>query len=58
MEKNENNIIYYVVGFKNKIIKAVSNGSYNFAIRTAKYYRKIGYNAKVLTVDQFESINI
>mgnify|MGYP000974897295 CR=1 FL=1 len=51
------NKIYYTVGFKNKIMKACSNGTYDFAIRTAKYYRSIGYNARIMTVEEFEQIN-
>lgn len=52
------NKIYYAVGFKNKIIKAVSNGTYEFAIRISNYYRSIGYNARVLTAKEFEEINV
>jgi hypothetical protein len=56
MKRNENDI-YYAIGFKNGIMQAVSNGNYDFAKNTTQYYRSIGYNSKIYTVNQFEFIN-
>jgi len=56
INKEEHEQIFYAVGFKNKIVTAVSNGSYEFARNTAKYYRSIGYNAKIkiMTCEEFD----
>jgi len=54
INKEEQEQIFYAVGFKNKIITAVSNGSYEFARNTVKYYRLIGYNAKIMTCEEFD----
>jgi len=51
------NEVYYVVGSKYKVIKAVSNGTKEFALNTAKYYRSIGYNARIMSPEEFETIN-
>ena len=54
INKTEQEQIFYAVGFKNNLITAVSNGDYEFARNTAKYYRSIGYNAKIMTCEEFD----
>lgn len=49
--------VYYVFGMtKNKIIRALSHGNYNFCISTEKYYSKIGCSTRILTKEQFYKI--
>lgn len=40
-----------VDGMKNGIIKAHSNGTYEFAKRTAKYYSSIGYDTHMYLME-------
>ena len=35
-------------------MRAVSNGNRDFALRTAAYYRSIGYHGRVLTEEEFD----
>lgn len=56
--KRNNNIdsqeqIYCAIALKNEIIKTSSCGDYDFCIRTAAYYRSIGYNGKCVTYENF-----
>ena len=47
---------WYEVGFDKftGYMTAVSNGDRDFALRTAAYYRKIGYHGRVLSEEEFD----
>ena len=50
------NETWYAVGFDKGTgyMRAVSNGGRNFALKTAAYYRSIGYHGRVLSEDEFD----
>lgn len=51
---------WYAVGFDKftGYMQAVSNGDRDFALRTAAYYRSIGYHGRVLTEEEFDRTQV
>lgn len=52
---NEENYVAQAIDRNTEFFKTNSCGDYDFAIRTAKYYRSIGYNAKVFSESEYDN---
>jgi len=53
MKDIKNQEDYYAIGLKNGLIKAVTIGDYDLCIRTAAYYRRVGYSGKCITREKY-----